>query len=31
MANFNEIKEVRKLLGLSEAATLKEIKQLVGN
>jgi len=26
MANFNEIEEARKLLGLGEAATLKEIK-----
>lgn len=26
MANFNEIDEARKLLGLSKAATLKEIK-----
>jgi len=26
VANFNEIEEARKLLGLSEAATLKEIK-----
>ena len=26
MANFNEIDEARRLLGLSEAATLKEIK-----
>jgi DnaJ-class molecular chaperone len=26
MANFNEIDEARKLLGLSETATLKEIK-----
>jgi DnaJ-class molecular chaperone len=27
MANFNEIEEARKLLGLGEAATLKEIKR----
>jgi len=27
MANFNEIEEARKLLGLSDAATLKEIKR----
>ncbi len=27
MANFNEIEEARKLLGLGEAATLKEIKK----
>jgi DnaJ-class molecular chaperone len=27
MANFKEIDEARKLLGLSEAATLKEIKR----
>jgi DnaJ-class molecular chaperone len=27
MANFKEIEEARKLLGLSEAATLKEIKR----
>ena len=27
MANFNEIEEARTLLGLSEAATLKEIKK----
>ena len=26
MANFNEIEEARKLLGLGEVATLKEIK-----
>ena len=26
MANFNEIDEARRLLGLGEAATLKEIK-----
>jgi DnaJ-class molecular chaperone len=26
MANFNEIEEARKLLGLGETATLKEIK-----
>ena len=26
MANFDEIEEARKLLGLGEAATLKEIK-----
>jgi DnaJ-class molecular chaperone len=26
MANFSEIEEARKLLGLGEAATLKEIK-----
>ena len=26
MADFNEIEEARKLLGLGEAATLKEIK-----
>jgi DnaJ-class molecular chaperone len=26
MTNFNEIEEARKLLGLGEAATLKEIK-----
>jgi DnaJ-class molecular chaperone len=26
MANFNEIEEARRLLGLGEAATLKEIK-----
>ena len=26
MVNFNEIEEARKLLGLSEAATLNEIK-----
>ena len=26
MAHFNEIEEARKLLGLGEAATLKEIK-----
>ena len=26
MANFNEIDEARKLLGLGDAATLKEIK-----
>jgi len=26
MANFNEIEEARKLLGLGEAATLKEIQ-----
>ena len=26
MANFEEIEEARKLLGLAEAATLKEIK-----
>ena len=27
MANFNEIEEARKLLGLGEAATLKDIKR----
>jgi DnaJ-class molecular chaperone len=27
MANFNEIEEARKLLGLGEEATLKEIKK----
>ena len=27
MANFDEIEEARKLLGLGEAATLKEIKK----
>ena len=27
MANFNEIEEARKSLGLGEAATLKEIKK----
>jgi molecular chaperone DnaJ len=27
MANFSEIEEARKLLGLGEAATLKEIKR----
>jgi len=27
MADFNEIEEARKLLGLGEAATLKEIKK----
>jgi DnaJ-class molecular chaperone len=27
MANFNDIEEARKLLGLGEAATLKEIKR----
>jgi hypothetical protein len=27
LANFMEIDEVRKVLGLSEAATLKEIKR----
>jgi DnaJ-class molecular chaperone len=27
MANFNEIEEARKLLGLGEAATPKEIKR----
>jgi DnaJ-class molecular chaperone len=27
MANFNEIEEARKLLGLGESATLKEIKK----
>ena len=27
MANFNEIEEARKLLGLGEAATLNEIKR----
>jgi DnaJ-class molecular chaperone len=27
MANFKEIEEARKLLGLGEAATLKEIKR----
>ena len=27
MVDFNEIEEARKLLGLSEAATLKEIKR----
>ena len=27
MADFNEIEEARKLLGLGEAATLKEIKR----
>lgn len=27
MVNFNEIEEARKLLGLGEAATLKEIKR----
>ncbi|MBN1160800.1 MAG: J domain-containing protein [Dehalococcoidales bacterium] len=27
MANFNEIEEARKLLGLGETATLKEIKK----
>ena len=27
MANFNEIEEARKLLGLGEAATLREIKR----
>ena len=27
MANFNEIEEARKLLGLGEAATLKELKR----
>jgi DnaJ-class molecular chaperone len=27
MANFTEIDEARKMLGLSEAATLKEIKR----
>jgi DnaJ-class molecular chaperone len=27
MANFNEIEEARKLLGLGEEATLKEIKR----
>ena len=27
MANFNEIEEARKLLGLGEAATFKEIKR----
>jgi DnaJ-class molecular chaperone len=27
MANFKEIEEARKLLGLGEAATLKEIKK----
>jgi DnaJ-class molecular chaperone len=27
MANFNEIEEARKLLGLGEAATLDEIKR----
>ena len=27
MANFNEIEEARKLLGLGETATLKEIKR----
>jgi DnaJ-class molecular chaperone len=27
MANFNEIEEARKMLGLGEAVTLKEIKR----
>ena len=28
MANFNQIEEERKLLGLGKAATLKEMKKL---
>jgi DnaJ-class molecular chaperone len=31
MANFREIDEARRTLGLSEAATLKEIKQAYRN
>ena len=31
MANFTEIDEARKVLGLSEAATLKEIKRAYRN
>jgi len=30
MANFDEIDEARKLLGLGEAATLKEIRSVIG-
>ena len=30
MANFNEIDEAREVLGLSEAATLNEIKRAYG-